>query len=214
MPEHVSSKTRAIREESSNKNMAQVKTTTPSPAATNALDLFSKLDPMADNFEQALKDAEKAMLESVKGWAREQVGFPPYWAPLREDAMFFGRIVALDTRQDNFHRYVVQATKFPMFCRLGPADDAEKIMVPTGDFFTVSSYAGLPLDDFFDIEVCVRATKKRKLPGNEASEGVKRDLWMWEVKVEPKDQEMIRGRRLEKAKELQKARELTEASES
>lgn len=192
----------------------QVKSTKASAEAVSALELFNKLDPTAVNFEQALKDAEKAMLDSVKGWAREQVGFPPYWAPLREDSMFFGRIVALDTRQDNFHRYVVQATKFPMFCRLGPADDAEKIMVPTGDFYTVSSYAGLPLSDFFDIEVCVRATKKRKLPGNEASDGVKRDLWMWEVLVEPKDKTVIRDRRIEKAKELQAARELTEASES
>jgi hypothetical protein len=192
----------------------QVKSTKASPSAASALELFSKLDPTAGNFEQALKDAEKAMLESVQGWAREQVGFPPYWAPLREDSMFFGRIVALDTRQDNFHRYVVQATKFPMFCRLGPADDAEKIMVPAGDFYTVSSYAGLPLSDFFDIEVCVRATKKRKLPGNEASDGVKRDLWMWEVLVEPKDKVVIRDRRLEKTKELQKQRELAESSES
>jgi hypothetical protein len=191
----------------------QVKTSKASPAAATALELFSKLDPTAQNFEQALRDAEKAMLESVTGWAREQVGFPPYWAPLREDSMFFGRIVALDTRQDNFHRYVVQATKFPMFCRLGPADDAEKIMVPAGDFYTVSSYAGLPLSDFFDIEVCVRATKKRKLPGNEASDGVKRDLWMWEVLVEPKDKEVIRDRRIEKTKELQKQRELAAASE-
>jgi hypothetical protein len=192
----------------------QVKSTKASPSAASALELFSKLDPTAGNFEQALKDAEKAMLESVQGWAREQVGFPPYWAPLREDSMFFGRIVALDTRQDNFHRYVVQATKFPMFCQLGPADDAEKIMVPAGDFYTVSSYAGLPLSDFFDIEVCVRAAKKRKLPGNEASDGVKRDLWMWEVLVEPKDKVVIRDRRLEKTKELQKQRELAESSES
>jgi len=192
----------------------QVKSTKASPSAATALELFSKLDPTAGNFEQALKDAEKAMLDSVQGWAREQVGFPPYWAPLREDSMFFGRIVALDTRQDNFHRYVVQATKFPMFCRLGPADDAEKIMVPMGDFYTVSNYAGLPLSDFFDIEVCVRATKKRKLPGNEASDGVKRDLWMWEVLVEPKDKVVIRDRRLEKTKELQKQRELAESSES
>jgi len=191
----------------------QVKSTKASPAAVSALELFNALDPTAANFEQALKDAEKAMLESVTGWSREQVGFPPYWAPLREDALFFGRIVALDTRQEDFHRYVVQATKFPMFCRLGPSDDAEKIMVPQGDFFTVSSYAGLPLSDFFDIEVCVRATKKRKLPGNEASDGVKRDMWMWAVLVEPKDKAVIQARRIEKTKELQKQRELAEKTD-
>ena len=189
-----------------------VASTTPSDAATTAAELFAKLDPNADNFEQALREAEQAMKASVDGWAREQVGFPPYWAPLREDSMFFGRVVALDTRQQDFQRYVIQATKFPIFCRLGPADDADKVMVPAGDFYTVSVYAGLPLADFFDIEVCVRATKKRKLPGNEASGGVKRDLWQWEVKVEPKDQEIIRGRRLEKAKELQEERELTEGN--
>jgi hypothetical protein len=192
-------------------NMAQekVNVTKASPSAATAAELFSQLDPNADNFEQALREAEQAMKASVEGWAKEQVGFPPYWSPLREDSLFFGRIVALDTRQPDFQRFVVQSTKFPIFCRLGPSDDADKVMVPSGDFFTVSAYAGLPLEDFFDVEVCVRAIKKRKLPGNEASGGVKRDLWTWEVKVEPKDQEIIRNRRIEKAKELQAQRELT-----
>jgi hypothetical protein len=190
------------------------KTTTASVSASNAMELFSKLDPMADNFEQALLEAEKAMLESVKGWSRQQVGFPPYWSPMREGSLFFGRIVALDTRQPDFYRYIVQATKFPMFCKLGPTDDAEKIMVPTGDFFTVSAYASLPLEDFFDIEVLVEATKKRKLPGNEASKGVKRDLWMWNVRVESeKEKKMIETRRSEKAKQLMEERALTETSE-
>lgn len=188
-----------------------VKATTASASSVTAMELFSKLDPMADNFEQALKDAEKAMLESVKGWSREQVGFPPYWGPKHEGALFFGRVVALDTRQDNFHRYVVQATKFPIFCRLGPADDAEKIMVPSGDFFTVSAYASLALEDFFDIEVLVHAVKKRKLPGNEASEGVKRDLWMWDVRVESeKEKKIIAARRSDKAKQLMEARTVEE----
>jgi hypothetical protein len=193
--------------------MAQenVKTTKPTGTALSAMELFSKLDPNAVDFEKALADAEKAMLESLKDWKREQVGFPPYWAPIREGALFFGRVVALDTRQDNFHRYVVQATKFPMFCRLGPADDAEKIMVQTGDFFTVSAYASLPLEEFFDVEVLVAATKKRKLPGNEASDGVKRDLWMWDVRVESeKEKRVIASRRAEKAKELMAARALQE----
>lgn len=188
-----------------------VKTTTASAASLSAMELFNKLDPNAVDFEQALKDAEKAMMESLKGWSREQVGFPPYWAPKYEGQLFFGRIVALDTRQDDFHRYVVQATRFPIFCKLGPAEDAEKIMVPGGDFFTVSAYAALPLDDFFDIEVLVAATKKRKLPGNEASNGVKRDLWMWDVRVESeKEKKMIAGRREAKAKELMAARTLAE----
>jgi hypothetical protein len=189
----------------------QTKSTTPSNAATTAMELFAKLDPNAVDFEKALQEAEQAMLESVKGWSRQQVGFPPYWSPQREGQPFFGRVVALDTRQEDFYRYVIQATKFPMFCRLGPADDAEKILVQPGDFFTVSNYASLPLEDFFDIEVIAIATKKRKLPGNEASKGVKRDLWMWDVRVESeKEKRIIEQRRSEKAKELMAARELSD----
>lgn len=189
-----------------------VKTSNPSSTAVSAMELFAKLDPNAVDFEKALQEAEAAMLEATKGWSRQQVGFPPYWSPQREGQPFFGRIVALDTRQEDFYRYVVQATKFPMFCRLGPADDAEKIMVQAGDFYTVSAYASLPLEDFFDIEVLVVATKKRKLPGNEASKGVKRDLWMWDVKVESeKEKQIIERRRAEKAKELMAAREISES---
>lgn len=187
----------------------QTKTTTASTSAVSAMELFSKLDPNAVDFEKALLEAEQAMLESVKGWSRQQVGFPPYWSPQREGQPFFGRVVALDTRQEDFYRYVIQATKFPMFCRLGPADDAEKILVQPGDFFTVSNYASLPLEDFFDIEVIAIATKKRKLPGNEASKGVKRDLWMWDVRVESdKEKKIIEQRRSDKAKELMAARDL------
>lgn len=194
-------------------NQPSVKTTTPSNTALSAMELFAKLDPNAVDFEKALLEAEQAMVEATKNWSRQQVGFPPYWAPLREGQPFFGRIVALDTRQEDFYRYVVQATKFPMFCRLGPSDDAEKIMVQPGDFYTVSAYASLPLEDFFDIEVLVVATKKRKLPGNEASKGVKRDMWMWDVKVESdKEKRIIEGRRSEKAKELMAARELNEST--
>ncbi len=189
----------------------QTKTTTASATSVSAMELFSKLDPNAVDFEKALMEAEQAMLESVKGWSRQQVGFPPYWSPQREGQPFFGRVVALDTRQEDFYRYVVQATKFPMFCRLGPADDAEKILVQPGDFFTVSNYASLPLEEFFDIEVIVIATKKRKLPGNEASKGVKRDMWMWDVRVESeKEKQIIATRRADKAKELMAARELAE----
>ena len=191
-------------------NQPSVKTTAASNTALTAMELFAKLDPNAVDFEKALQEAEQAMYEATKDWSRQQVGFPPYWAPIREGALFMGRIVALDTRQEDFQRYVVQATKFPMFCRLGPSDDAEKIMVPSGDFFTVSAYASLPLEDFFDIEVLVAATKKRKLPGNEASKGVKRDMWMWEVKVPgEKEKRMVETRRAEKAKELMAARELS-----
>lgn len=189
------------------------KTSTPSTSSINAMELFSKLDPMAENFEEALKEAERAILESTKTWVRQQVGFPPYWAPTRPGALFLGRIVALDARQEDFQRYIVQATKFPMYCRLGPTDDAEKLMVPPGDFFTVSNYASLALEEFIDIEVLVAAVKKRKLPGNEESGNVKRDLWMWEVKVPSEtEKKMIDTRRSEKAKELMAARELTDAN--
>lgn len=191
----------------------QTKTTTASSSATNAMELFAKLDPNAVDFEKALQEAEQAMLEATKGWSRQQVGFPPYWSPQREGQPFFGRVVALDTRQEDFYRYVVQATKFPMYCRLGPSDDAEKIMVPPGDFFTVSNYSSLALEEFMDIEILAVAVKKRKLPGNDASKGVKRDLWMWDIKVESeKEKAMIAKRRTDKAKELMAAREMNETA--
>lgn len=177
------------------------KTATPTPS----IDLFA-LDPKSPDFAKLLDEYNKQILEGVKDWEKEQVGFPPYWKPKKEGDLFLAKVVLKDERDPAFPRYIMQATKFPIVCQQGPAEDADLVVVAPGDYFTTSVWAALPLDDFFDLEACVMAVKKRKLPGNDASQGVKRDLWQWEVKATAEVRKQIASRRLEARQALAASR--------
>ncbi len=181
--------------------MAQVKTET----AKSGIDIFA-VDPKDPKFNEILLAYNKEILDSVKDWEKEQTGFPPYWKPKMEGDLFFGKPILKDERNPEFERFVVQATKFPIVCQQGPADDADIIIVRPGDYFTVSVWSALPLEDFIDIETCVMAEKSRKLPGNDDSGGVPRKLWTWNVKVTTEARKLIRERRQETAKALTEAR--------
>ena len=156
---------------------------------------------------EEVTDFDKALLDAVKGWEAEQIGFPPYWNPKVIGNKLLARPVLLDTRDENFHRYVMVATQVPIQCQRGPADGAEAVVVKPGEMFTMSPYAALPLDRYFDIEVFITVTGKRKLPGNEESMNKPRDLWEFELKVSPNDRKMLNARRSEETKRLQAARQ-------
>ncbi len=181
--------------------MAQAKTETPK----SGIDIFA-VDPKDPKFNEILMAYNKEILDSVKDWEREQTGFPPYWKPKAAGDLFFGKPVLKDMRDPNFERFVVQATKFPIVCQQGPAEDADVVIVRPGDYFTVSVWAALPLEDFIDIEACVMAETSRKLPGNEESKGVPRNLWGWNVRVTPESRVLIRARRQETASALREGR--------
>lgn len=180
--------------------MAQAKT-----EQASGIDIFA-VDPTDPKFGEILLAYNKQILDAVKGWEREQTGFPPYWKPKHEGDLFFGKPILKDERDPEFPRFVIQATKFPIVCQQGPADGADVVIVRPGDYFTCSVWSALPLEDFIDIETCVMAEKERKLPGNEASKGVPRKLWVWNARVTPESRKLIRERRQETAKALAEGR--------
>lgn len=149
---------------------------------------------------------EKAINEAVTGWEEEQVGFPPYWNPSHVGNALIAKVIMRDERDPSFVRYILQAVKFPLVCKKGPSEDAEQVIVQPGEFFTMSAYAALPLERFFDLEVVVKVANKRKLPGNEASDGVKRDLWEFKVLVSPESKKILANRREDEHKRLLAAR--------
>lgn len=163
---------------------------------------------------ELITDFDKALLDAIKDWADEQIGFPPYWNPMgslktREEAIgrkLLFKPVALDERDPEFPRYICQASRVPIMCQSGPADDAKPVLVKVGENFTLSPYAALPLDRYFDIEVYIEITGTRKLVGNEASNNRPRDLWEWKLKVSPQDQKMLNARRADETKRLMEAR--------
>lgn len=117
----------------------------------------------------------------AEGLVEEQTGFPPYWKP-EIGKWFKATVMRKDTRDENFIRYELMALK-AVICAKGPADDAEEIIVNEGEFFTCSTYATLPLDTYFGLDVMVITHKTQKLKGNEASRGVPRDLFHFKVLV-------------------------------
>jgi hypothetical protein len=161
-------------------------------------------DVMATAMESAAQSFDDAIASRVAGWEQEQVGFPPYWKAGMGKRLL-GRIAMLDNRDPEFRRYVIEAS-VPMVCQRGPAHDAEPVSVAPGEFFTMSAYAALPLDTFFGIEVLLEVISERKLPGNEMSKGVPRDIFDWKVLVSPADKKMLRARRQEETAALQIAR--------
>lgn len=155
---------------------------------------------------EEITDFDKALLDAVKGWEAEQIGFPPYWNPKEIGNKLLARPVLLDTRDESFHRYVMVATQVPIRCQRGPADGAQEVIVKPGEMFTMSPYAALPLDAYFDIEVFIEVSGKRKLPGNAESDNKPRDLWEFTLKVSPNDRKLLNSRRAEETKRLQEAR--------
>lgn len=145
----------------------------------------------------ALMEGEEEQL------VEEQTGFPPYWNP-GIGKWFKATVMNRDERDPDFIRYHLLALA-PVVCAKGPSDDAEEIEVQPGEFFTCSAYAALPLDKYFGIDIKVITYKTRKLPGNDASKGVKRDLFEFKILVTPDTRNLLEAGRKAEAKALRQA---------
>lgn len=155
----------------------------------------------------SMTDFDKAIQEAVADFKEEQIGFPPYWSPDEIGDKILCKPILFDNKDENFPRYVMICTRVPLKCFRGPADNQQEVVVKPGEMFTMSPYAALPLDRYYDIEVYIQTTGRRKLPGNEASEGKPRDLWEWKLMVSKDDQKLLNARRADETKRLQQARQ-------
>jgi hypothetical protein len=154
-------------------------------------------------------DFDSAILKEIQGWAEEQIGFPPYWTPGQIGRKFLATPVALDTRDENFHRFILKVTRAPIECQTGPSADAKKQVVKPGEMFTMSPYAALPLERYFDIEVYVEVVGQRQLPATEESKGRPRDLWEWRLLVSPESQKLLNARREDEQRKLMAERQVS-----
>lgn len=128
------------------------------------------------------------------GWEDEQVGFPPYWNP-SVGKVFMGTPLFKDERDPDFIRYHIQASRDEV-CATGPADGAEPVPVKKGEIFTVSAYSGLPLDEFFGLEMMAVALKL--VPTKKAGQ----ERWVWKVRLPPQSKKLLQERRAQKATAL------------
>lgn len=150
---------------------------------------------------EVISEYERSILEQVASWEKVETGFPPYWKP-EIGKLIVAKVCAIDTRQENFVRYVMQATKSAIPCARGPVDGAEEVIVQPGEFFTMGEYASLDLTRFFDIEVFIKVTGSRKLPGNVDSNGVPRKLFEFDVRCSPEDKKRLNAMQAEEMKLL------------
>lgn len=119
--------------------------------------------------------------------AEEQVGFAPYWAPVA-GASFIGRVIAKEeaAKETDFTRYLLQAGE-DVECARGAADEAEKVTVKKGEFFTISVYFSLQglfdfyLENKFSPWMRVMAVDER--PTKKAGQTV----WTWKLQVAKAD---------------------------
>jgi hypothetical protein len=164
-----------------------------------------------------IKEAELASLMkefTPEGWKEESIGFPPYWKA-EPGSGCRGIMMALDRRDEQFPRYHIEAT-IPLDCRRGPVDDGEIVTVGTGEIFTMSTYAGLPLENYMGFEVAILCTGLRKLPPNEYSEGLPRDFLVFKTFVSNEVHTLLKSRRKEDALLVAEARrsQLLKASQN
>jgi hypothetical protein len=158
-----------------------------------------KLDELNAKRKELLENnpAYQEKLKALRGLIREgaqkvDLSFPSYW---KAEVLTGFRAVLLkrddrDVKPDGkvFIRYHWRNTgPAPLDCRKGKVSDGVIESIPIGGIFTTSHFAGLPLHKWYGFEVTVLCLDKRKLPGNEESEWVERDMWDFEGHLMPED---------------------------
>ena len=96
-----------------------------------------------------------------QGWEEENLSLPPYWVT-DIGKQFAARVIDLDNGDPEFPRYVLEALA-PVDCQSGKREEAEDVHVKIGEFFTCSTYAGLPLARYIGCRVVVKCTGTRKV---------------------------------------------------
>jgi hypothetical protein len=160
-----------------------------------------------------MSDYEAKILAAIQGWEADSVGFAPYLKVEGVGSCFFGKVCTVDARDPEFVRYIVECEKEPIKCQRGPVDGAEEVWVQPGEFFTVSAYAGLPADRYFDMSVFCKVKEVRKLPPNIGTGGNRKtvsDFYVWDVLLSPENRKIVNARRADELKMLMDRRTLGE----
>jgi len=133
-------------------------------------------------------------LPDFANFEEEQLAFPPYWEA-GEGKWFYGMVVALDDRDPQFQRYVLQA-EMPVTCaqgkKKGRDGDYHEVQVGKDEFFTLSCYGGLPLDRYIGYRVLVKCTGTRDV-------GQPQPMYTFSLKVSPEDKKLLMVERKQNA---------------
>jgi hypothetical protein len=134
------------------------------------------------------------------GFEKEQIAFPPYWNPAIGKKVFFTPVM-LDDKDSNFLRFVCKAGMV-IDCSEGPSDNQKDVKVKAGEYFTISQYTSLPLENYFGYPVLVEVMDLVKFKGGD---GTPRTRWVFELRVAPETKRLLEAAKIEAAKALTSA---------
>lgn len=137
---------------------------------------------------------EDGLPVDFENWETEKLGdFPPYWN-VEEGKQVYAKAIGVDYRDPDFRRIILEA-QADTECQRGPNDDdAETVIVPKGEFFTMSEYSLVSSQVGFLIELgipfvlkCVEKVQSKTNP--------KQSYFTWELKMAPDSRKQLQAAR-------------------
>ena len=157
----------------------------------------------ATTAEAPISDYEKLILAAVQGWEKDSLGFAPYFKVQEVGDCFVGKLVSLDFRDPKMPRFIFEnPLDIPIQCFKGPVDNAEPITVNKGEFFTLSQYKGLPIENYMDLEVMYKVIGTQDTPNGK--------MYVWEPRMTAESKKIVNARRKEEMSVLVARRTLGE----
>ena len=109
----------------------------------------------------------------------------------------------LDFRDPKMPRFIFEnPLDIPIQCFKGPVDNAEPITVNKGEFFTLSQYKGLPIENYMDLEVMYKVIGTQDTPNGK--------MYVWEPRMTAESKKIVNARRKEEMSVLVARRTLGE----
>jgi hypothetical protein len=165
--------------------------------------MATKKNAAATTVDAPISDYEKRALAAIQSWEKDALGFAPYFKVQGLGDCFVGKLVSLDFRDPKMPRFIFEnPMDIPIQCYKGPVDNAEPVIVNKGEFFTLSQYKGLPIENYMDIDVMYKVVGTQ-----ETDNGT---MYVWEVRMSPESKKLVNARRKEEMSVLVARRTLGE----
>lgn len=123
----------------------------------------------------------------------EQTGFAPY-LKLSPDLIFEARVIQVDDTGE-FRRIHMQSYTDGLKCNRGSGEHLQEEIVNAGDFFSMSPYQTLPLENYVGMRLRVVVKDKTPIKGG-------RSMWNFDLGVHKDDKKALIEQRAAAAKGL------------
>ena len=130
---------------------------------------------------------------NASDYEAEQTGFAPY-LKLEPGLIFEARVISVDDSGE-FRRIHMQSYTDGLQCNRGTGEHLKQETVNEGDFFSMSSYQTLPLENYVGMRLRVVVKEKTPIKGG-------RTMWNFDLGVHKDDKKALIEQRAAAAREL------------